>query len=208
MNRKLFLSLAALCVALSPLATPAEDAAKPMTVYKTTKPGTVGGGRVEQVSATVTAIDAANRTVTLKGKKETDTVKVGPEVKNFDQIKVGDQVVVTVAQDLTLVWKGADAKVAEPTVTVTGDAAAPGQKPGADVKATIKGTVTVTKIDMKTRAVTVVGSQGRRFEIVAGPEVQLEKLKVGDKLGAEYTERVAVEVKPAPAKKAKKAAAK
>jgi len=53
----------------------------------------------------------------------------------------------------------------------------------------------------------VVGSQGRRFEIVAGPEVQLEKLKVGDKLDAIYTERVAIGVTPAPAK-AKKAATK
>ncbi|HET8722768.1 MAG TPA: hypothetical protein VFM53_01100 [Anaeromyxobacteraceae bacterium] len=208
MIRKLALSAAALGLALSPLAVRAEDAAKPLTVYKTTKPGTVGGGRVESVSATVTAIDAANRTVTLKGKKDTETVKVGPEVKNFDQIKVGDQVVVSVAQDLTLVWKGADAKTKDATVTVTGDTAAKGERPAGDVKATIKGTVTTQKIDMKTRTVTVVGPQGRKFEIVAGPEVQLEKLKVGDKLDAEYTERVAVDVQPAPAKKAKKAAKK
>jgi hypothetical protein len=208
MNRKLFLSLAALCVALSPVATPAEDAAKPMTVYKTTKPGTVGGGRVEQVKATVTAVDAANRTVTLKGKTETDTIKVGPEVKNFDQIKVGDQVVVTVAQDLTLVWQKPGTAAKDPSVTVSGATAAPGEKPAGDVKATIRGTVTVEKIDMKTRTTTVVGTQGRRFQIVAGPEVALDKLKVGDKLDAEYTERVAVAVNPAPAKKAKKAATK
>lgn len=207
MIRKIALSVA-LGLALSPLAASAEDAAKPLTVYKTTKPGTVGGGRVESVTATVTAVDAANRTVTLKGKKDTETVKVGPEVKNFDQIKVGDRVVVSVAQNLTLVWKGADAKAKDASVTVTGDTAAKGEKPAGDVKATIKGTVTTQKIDMKTRTVTVVGPQGRQFQIVAGPDVQLEKLKVGDKLDAEYTERVAVDVQPAPAKKAKKAAKK
>ncbi len=208
MTRKLAVSLAVLGLGLAPLAVSADDAAKPLTVYKTTKPGTVGGGRVEQVTATVTAIDAANRTVTLKGKKETDTIKVGPEVKNFDQIKVGDQVVVTVSQELTLVWKGAAAKTEQPSVTVTGDAAAKGEKPAGDVKATIKGTVTVEKIDMKTRTTTVVGPKGRKFQVVAGPEVQLDKLKVGDKIDAEYTEAVAVDVKPAPAKKAKKGAAK
>jgi hypothetical protein len=207
MIRKIALS-AALSLALAPLAVHADDAAKPLTVYKTTKAGTVGGGRVESVSATVTAVDAANRTVTLKGKKDTETVKVGPDVKNFDQIKVGDVVVVSVAQDLTLVWKGADAKTKDASVTVSGDTAAKGEKPAGDVKATIKGTVTTQKIDMKTRTVTVVGQQGRKFEIVAGPEVALDKLKVGDKLDAEYTERVAVDVKPAPAKKAKKAATK
>ncbi len=208
MIRKLSLSVAVLGLALAPLAANAEDAAQPLTVYKSTQPGTVGGGRVESVTATVTAIDAANRTVTLKGKKDTETVKVGPDVKNFDQIKVGDQVVVSVSQTLTLVWKGADAQVRDPSVTVSGDSAATGEKPAADAQATIRGTVTTKKIDMKTRTVTVVGPQGRKFEIVAGPEVQLDKLKVGDKLDARYTERVAISVQPAPAKKAKKAAAK
>jgi Cu/Ag efflux protein CusF len=208
MIRKLSLSVAVLGLALAPLAANADDAAQPMTVFKSTRPGTVGGGRVESVTATITAIDAANRTVTLKGKKDTETVKVGSEVKNFDQIKVGDLVVVTVSQTLTLVWKGADAKVRDPSLTVSGEAAAPGERPAGDARATIRGTVTTKKIDMKTRTVTVVGAQGRKFEIVAGPEVQLEKLKVGDKLDASYTERVAIAVEPAPAKKAKKAATK
>ena len=90
MNRKLFLSLAALGLALSPAAFAADDAAKPLTVEKSTQKGMVSGGRVEQVTATVTAVDAPNRLVTLKGKKETETIKMGPEVVNFDQIKVGD----------------------------------------------------------------------------------------------------------------------
>ena len=91
MNRKLFLSLAALGLALSPAAFAADDAAKPLTVEKSSQKGMVSGGRVEQVTATVTAVDAANRLVTLKGKKETETIKMGPEVVNFDQIKVGDR---------------------------------------------------------------------------------------------------------------------
>ena len=208
MNRKLFLSLATLGLALSPVATLAEDAPKPLTVHSSTEKGMVSGGRVEQVTATVTAIDAPNRLVTLKGKKETDTIKMGPEVKNFDQIKVGDRVVVTFSQGLVLALQKPDSKIKEPTLTVSGDAAAPGQKPAGDVKATIKGTTTVTKIDMKTRIVTLTGPEGRKFKVKAGSEIPLEKLKVGDKVAAEYTETVGIAVEPAPAPKAKKSATK
>ena len=57
--------------------------------------GEPGAIMVETVkaTATVTAIDAATRYVTLKMPDGKDkTLKCGPEVKNFDLIKVGDKV--------------------------------------------------------------------------------------------------------------------
>ena len=207
MNRKLFLSLAALGLALSPAFTFAEDATKPLTVHKSTEKGMVSGGRVEQVTATVTAVDAANRLVTLKGKKDTDTIKMGPEVKNFDQIKVGDVVKVTFSQGVILSLQAPDAKSVEGTVTATGEAAPIGAKPAGDVKVGIKGTVTVSKIDLKSRIVTLTGQEGRSYKVKAGKGIALDKLKVGDKVLAEYQETVAIAVEPAP-KKAKKSSAK
>src|SRR5438034_6445629 len=45
------------------------------------------------INATVEAVDKDKRTVTLKGSGgRTVTLKVGPNAKNFDQIKVGDKV--------------------------------------------------------------------------------------------------------------------
>lgn len=207
MNRKLFLSLAALGLALSPVAILAEDPAKPLTVQRSTEKGVVAGGRVEQVTATVTAVDATSRLVTLKGKKETDTIRVGPEVVNFDQIKVGDVVRVTFSQGVILSLQAPGAKPVEPAVTATGEAAPVGARPAGDVKVGIKGTVTVTKIDMKTRLVTLTGPEGRSYKVKAGEGVAIDKLKVGDKVLAEYQETVAVAVEPAP-KKAKKSGAK
>jgi hypothetical protein len=207
MNRKLFLSLAALGLALSPFTVLAEDAAKPLTVNKSTERGVVSGGRVEQVTATVTAVDAPNRLVTLKGKKETDTIRVGPEVVNFDQIKVGDVVKVTFSQGVILSLQAPDAKPVEPSVTATGAAAPVGARPAGDVKVGVKGTVTVSKIDLKSRMVTLTGPEGRSYKVKAGEGIALEKLKVGDKVLAEYQETVAVAVEPAP-KKAKKSSAK
>ena len=205
MNRKLSLSLAALGLALSPATFAAEEAAKPLTVEKSSQKGVVSGGRVEQVTATVTAIDAANRLVTLKGKKETDTIKMGPEVVNFDQIKVGDQVKVTVSQGVVLSLQAPGAKPVEPTVTASGQAAPIGAKPAGDVKVGLKGTVTVTKIDMKTRVATLESAEGRKFKVKAGKDIALDKVKVGDKVLAEFNETVAIAVEPAPKAKKKSA---
>ncbi len=209
MIRKLVLSVAVAGLALSPFASRAEEAAKPLTVQPTTKKGTAAGGRVEQVSATVTAVDAAARTVTLKNKKgEVDTIKVGPEVQNFDQIKAGDKVTLTVSVGVVLSMANPDAKAPEPTVTVQGQTAAPGQKPAGDVTATVKGQVTIAAIDTKTRVVTLQGQEGRKYKVTAGPKIPLEKLKIGDKVNAEYTEAVAIAVTPAAAQKPAKKATK
>jgi hypothetical protein len=63
----------------------------------TTAPGAVMRGLViadhVQMQAQVAAINYADRTVMLKGQDgKTVTLKVGPEAKNFDKVKVGDQV--------------------------------------------------------------------------------------------------------------------
>jgi len=83
MNRTLSLSLCAAALALATMATLAEDAAKPVTVNKSTRTGTVAGGAVEQVTATVTAIDLTTRMVTLKTKDGEETIRVGEEAKNL-----------------------------------------------------------------------------------------------------------------------------
>ena len=62
--------------------------------------------RALQVSATVVGIDKATRTVTLKGPNgDVVDIVASDEVKNFDQIKVGDSVVARYAQALTLELK-------------------------------------------------------------------------------------------------------
>ena len=55
-----------------------------------------------QVSATVEAIDYANRTATLKGPQRTVTVKVDESAVNFDQVKVGDSVYLEITSRLAV----------------------------------------------------------------------------------------------------------
>src|SRR4051812_38109569 len=76
------------------LAEPLDPAADGATIVATA-PGKGVAERVAQISASIEAVDSAKRTVTLKGPGgEIVTLAVGPEVQNFDQIRVGDLVVV------------------------------------------------------------------------------------------------------------------
>ena len=197
MNRTLSLSLCAAALALAPMATLADDAAKPLTVNKSTRAGTVAGGAVEQVSATVTAIDLPTRMVTLKTKAGEETIRVGEQAKNLAQVKVGDRVVVTVNVGLVLSLQAPGSKPVAPAAAATAGVAAPGERPSGDVRARITGTVTIGAIDMKTRVVTLVTPEGRKFKVTAGPGVAIDKVKVGDQVFAEYEERFAIAVKPA-----------
>ena len=197
MNRTLSLSLCAAALALAPMATLADDAAKPLTVNKSTKAGTVAGGAVEQVSATVTAIDLPTRMVTLKTKAGEETIRVGEQAKNLAQVKVGDRVVVTVNVGLVLSLQAPGSAPVAPAAAASAGVAAPGERPSGDVRARITGTVTIGAIDMKTRVVTLVTPEGRKFKVTAGPVGAIDKVKVGDQVFAEYEERFAIAVKPA-----------
>jgi len=66
------------------------------------------------MTGTITAIDSTTRAVTLKGLQGHElTITVGPEVKNFAQMKVGDQVNAEYLEALTLeLKKGGKAIVA------------------------------------------------------------------------------------------------
>jgi hypothetical protein len=64
----------------------------------------------QRITARVTAIDQAARMITLTGPQgNTRTVKAGPEVKRFNEIRVGDQITVQYTEALLL-----DVKTAKP----------------------------------------------------------------------------------------------
>jgi hypothetical protein len=94
----------------------------------TSKPGVV---RVETatITATVEGIDYDKRTVDLKGPRgNMVTLKVGPEAKNFKQIKTGDHVTAQYYRSTAILVRKPD----EPPFAQGGSAvqlAAPGQSP-------------------------------------------------------------------------------
>ena len=72
---------------------------------------------------------------------------------------------------------------------------APQPVSGQAVVSSVTVTATVTKIDQKTREVTVKSSDGQVYSFVAGDNVQnLAQVKKGDVVTATYTEAIAYEV--------------
>jgi hypothetical protein len=203
--RKSLAALAAVLVATfagaqAPTQAPAPSAATtaPVEVDNTGTPGKATATRTTQATATIAAIDAAARTVTLKAKSgETQTFKVGPDVKRFDEFAVGDVIKVQYEQGLALEFQPAGSENVPVTAIATGGRAEKDQAPGAAAAAGVRGTVTVTKIDTAKRLVSFTGPGGNTYEVKAGPKVQLEKLKVGDKLLATYVEAVAIKLEKA-----------
>ena len=121
---------------LAPIALAAAVAVAGTAVAQTgavvagTAPGKGGVAEVVKLTATITAIDKASRDVTLKGPQGNEvTLTAGPEVKNFDQMKVGDQVNVEYVQALTLELKKGGGLVVARTEQKGAVAAKPGETP-------------------------------------------------------------------------------
>ena len=166
-----------------------------------TAPGKGVAANVVEITASVQAVNKAERTVTIKGPRgNVETVTVGPEVKNFDRIKVGDNVALRYVEALSLeLKKGGTAPVAR-TDSAMGATAKPGEKPAAGVGRQIHVTANVVAVDASTQTVSLKGPTRTVDLHVADPE-QFKLVKVGDQVEATYTEAVALSVEPATTKK-------
>ncbi len=145
--------------------------------------------RVALVTAQVEAIDAATRTLTLKGTGDSLPVVAGPEVRNFGEIRIGDVVVVRYLEALSLELKRATANVRERAETRTGSAAA-------DTARRVTVVADVVAKDAKKRTATLRGPKQTVTVKVSDPE-QLRLVEVGDQVEATYTEAALVSVEPA-----------
>jgi Cu/Ag efflux protein CusF len=156
--------------------------------------GVVAGGAVE-LEATVKAVDKEARTVTLEGEGgRTVTVKAGPEVRNFDQIAVGDKVEVNYLEAVAIyVEKSGGAPSAQTGAAV--ERAPLGAKPAVAAAETVEIKAKVTAIDKKARTVTLQGPAGNSRTIKVDPKVErFDELEVGDDVVVRHTEAIAIAV--------------
>lgn len=171
----------------------------------TSEPGKATAVRAVQISALVVSIDKATRTVTLKGPKgNVVDVVAGDEVRNFDQIKVGDFVVVRYAQSLTLELRKVKGAVGDVTVREGAARAKPGEQPGAVGAREVTAIATVTAVDPKKSTITLKGPRGNVVVLDVQNPDQFKVVKKGDQVEVTYTEALALSVEPAPKPAAKK----
>ncbi len=147
-------------------------------------------------TATITAIDAATRTVSLKNKqgKVTD-IQVGDEVRNFDQLRVGDTVTAEYKEALSVALTK-QSGVRSSTERAIEDRSAPGAKPGGVVGREVTVTADVVAVNSKTGKVTLKGPKGKTVDIHVEDPQQLKGIRKGDQVQAVYTEALAVSVTP------------
>ncbi len=162
------------------------------------EPGKASAVRALEVSASVVGIDKASRTLTLKGSKgQVVDLVASDEVKNFDQIKVGDSVVARYVQALTLELKKTKG-VAGATVSEGAAKAKPGERPAVAGARQVTVIADVVAVDPKASTITVKGPKGNLLTLDVQNPDQLKVVKKGDQIEATYTEALALSVEPAP----------
>ncbi len=167
------------------------------TTQAQARPGGIKGELVV-ITATVKAIDKKNRVVTLQSPEgKVAKVKCGPEVRNFAQIHVGDEVKTSLLETVELFVTGSKEPAAE-RVTQVGRAPL-GSKPGFAAVDAVEVKATVVAINYWTREVMLKGPEGNIIKVKAGREIKrLNEVKKGDTVVARLTRAVSIEVtKPA-----------
>jgi hypothetical protein len=111
-----------------------------------------------QRTATITAIDAASREVTLTFADGTSNIiQCGPEIQRFNELKVGDK--VTFRATAAVVYGLSKQAAPSGPAVATIDRTTSGGKPGGTVTGMRTATVTITHIDLSVPSVTVKTSR-------------------------------------------------
>jgi hypothetical protein len=182
-------------VTIAALAAPAS--AQTGGVVAGTAPGKAAVAQTIKITATITAIDKATRDVTLKGPQGNEvTITAGPLVKNFDAMKVGDQVDVEYVEALTLELKKGGGLVVARTDTAGAAGAKPGTQPAGVVGRQVTIVANVIAVDPAKQTITLKGPQ-RTVELRIPDPEQFKRIAKGDQVEATFTQAVALAVEPA-----------
>src|SRR5262249_51822800 len=169
-----------------------------------TGPKAMGAAQVSSVTATIEAIDTANREVTLKGPDGTvTTIQVPDAVKRFSELKVGDQVTFRYTEAVVVQVQKAAADSKLGTTTESGMERGKTAKPSATVARTITATVAVESMDKSVPSITVQTADGNTQSFRIQDAKNLEGVNKGDHIVITYKEPLAINVTappPAPAK--------
>lgn len=190
-------SLALLPVALLTLTSCSSSPNGPDATQRSTVIESRNGAMVVDtvtLTATVTAIDAGTRKLTLTSSNGfSTTVTAGKSVINFNQIKVGDQVNVKATESFAVYLRptGTPASVSAGTAVAV---APKGAMPGGMIANTTEVTAKITAIDAKSRQVTLQFVDGSTKQIKVGSTVNLKAVKSGDDVTVRVAESLAITV--------------
>lgn len=187
-----------LLLAASVFATPLvafAQSAPQAAVVTSQEPGKMGEANAIQIQGKVKAINKKTREVTLVGPQGNQMViPAGEDVKNFDQIRIGDLVTLTYVQALVIELKKVEnSGIRERVESENKVAAKPGEKPAGMIEKTIRVVANVVAVNPKAQTVTLRGAK-RTVEVAVNDPALLKDVKVGNQVEATYIEGVALVV--------------
>ena len=184
--------------------TAAVVAALCLAVATTSAQSPVTKTKSVSATATIQAIDSTSRAITLRDETGVeDTYIAGPEVKRFDELKVGDTVKMTYYESVVLQARksgGAAAGTAGTPAPAATDAAitrGKGPMPGVTASVQDKMTVTVKALDPSVPSITVTTPDGRTITRKVDDKKNIEGLSAGDQIDITYTRALLTEVQRA-----------
>ena len=138
-------------------------------------------------------MDFAHRRVTLKNNLtgKVHQYKAGPQVVNFNQLKVGDVVHATVVERMSLFLRpdSSSQSLSASALVVRG---VPGAQPGVIGVETLDFTATILDINNWLDQVTLQGVDGLTRTVSVGECVNLANFNVGDQITVRITEALAI----------------
>jgi hypothetical protein len=196
--RRLRLSLLAACL-VAALASPAFATGQ--------QQATEGPRTIEQTvesTATITAVDRAKREVTLRNEDgEVSTIVVGPEVKRFDEVAVGDTVRAKYSVGITAELRApTEEEKKDPFVAVEGGGTAPAPgTPAAGAARMFRVVATIEALDRTTQTATLKGPNGNYMTVKVPEPDMLLKPHIGDTVVVTAAESVVLSLEKVAPKK-------
>ncbi len=175
--------LKALALAVALTATAAVAFAQGQAPAPITKQNTV------KATLTITAIDQATRSVTLRAENgDSDTFTVSPAVERFNQLKVGDKINATYQESLVFEVRKPGAPAATTGTTAAGERYK--SQIGGAIGAAHTVSVTVKSVDVNAPSITVTTADGRTLTRKIEDKKNLQGVSPGDRIDITYSEAV------------------
>lgn len=156
-----------------------------------------GAAEVVTIKARVDSIDKTTRRIVLTGPEgRSRSVVAGPDVRNFDQIMVGDTVVIKHLQALAvdLIKSPGSDGIREIVQREGVMISKPGALPGAIAGRETIVIANVWAVDKKRQIVTLRGARDNLIDFKVKDPAKLAAVQVGDQIELKYVEAVAVAV--------------
>lgn len=159
-------------------------------------PGSIHSN-VTSIEAQVSSIDYKKHRVTLKDSQGNQrSLQISPEAINFEQVKVGDQVTVTVAEEMAIFMRDKNAPAVKDTATGIIASAAKGEKPSLLVADSREVSAVISAVDIAQHTATLTLADGSSKTVAVRPDVKITKDAIGHQMVIRITTAMAVAVTP------------